>query len=333
LESPLAILFDDVGDIVGSKTLDRVLTSETVNGRILGKTKRIGEVPWNTVIAATGNNMSFKSDMGRRILICSLESADEHPEERSDFKRKDLTAYVQQNRAELVVSALTILRSFVCANKPYSGRTVGSYGAFCKLICGAITFAGLPNPLETIQEVRKRDTGNDTLSMLVKGLELAAGNEGLTSREILNILNDEALATPDGKENLGRELLREAFGELMDKPTTGKIGNKLKGFANRICGGKTIVAKPYRSHLKKWLVTSTSTPVDVKMLDAEADLLDGCSDHYGICEVCLKPLTGSPTEDGFINRRCASCDKDYPCVPMTTPKVESNPPESQGKFI
>ena len=67
------------GDLMGTPALDMVITSGDnstygkIADRVLGVTG-IAEAPWTCVIAATGNNLRVRGDMGGRTVLCKLET-------------------------------------------------------------------------------------------------------------------------------------------------------------------------------------------------------------------------------------------------------------------
>ena len=73
------------GDLMGTPALDMVITSGdnskygTVADRILGITG-IAEAPFTCVVAATGNNLRVRGDMGGRTVLCKLETHHVDPE-------------------------------------------------------------------------------------------------------------------------------------------------------------------------------------------------------------------------------------------------------------
>jgi hypothetical protein len=71
------------------------------------------------VWAATGNNVQLSGDgIARRVTYVRLESPEENPEDRTDFRIKDLRGHVREHRAELLGAALTILRGYCAADRP-----------------------------------------------------------------------------------------------------------------------------------------------------------------------------------------------------------------------
>ena len=136
-----AILFDnaETGAAIGGPALDQAITASSIRGRILGQTRMV-TMPWHAVVFVTANNLHVAGDAQRRSILCRLETRAERPEERSGFRIPDLLAHVRENRAALLVDALTILRAYLVAGKPkpVGFRPLGGFGAWSDLVRGAV---------------------------------------------------------------------------------------------------------------------------------------------------------------------------------------------------
>lgn len=305
IEAKAAVLLDNAAAMVGCSSLDAALTSDTWSDRILGKSETTGELPWRTVLIATGNNLSFAADTARRVVLCSLKCDDEAPEDRTGFKYSNVEQFAKDNRARLVVAALTILRAFVVADKPYDGKRLGSFESWSETICGAVVFAGLPNPLETVSVVREQDNSGAVFRGLLNGLAEVADKDGLTSREILDGINS------DGS---GFGTLRDVFGGITDKLSGRRIGNELKKYLERVSDGRRIVKAPGRAGVTRWTVETIANATEAEA-DSEPEAMPEPSNPVGQCDQCGEALTATPTTCGrYINRYCEACDLDHACI-------------------
>jgi hypothetical protein len=113
-----AVLLDNIASTLGSSSLDAALTGTTWTDRVLGKSETTGTLPLTTVWIATGNNVVLGADTARRALYCRLETLEEHPEDREDFRQRDLLSWVRSHRKRLAVAAVTILRAYFAAGRP-----------------------------------------------------------------------------------------------------------------------------------------------------------------------------------------------------------------------
>lgn len=121
------VLIDNVTRPFGGSALDAATTATLWSDRLLG-TNTLLTVPLRTIWLATGNNISFKGDMARRVLSIRLETDLETPETRTDFAHPDLLGWIKAQRSRLVSSALTILRAYALAGWPDVG--IGTHGSF-----------------------------------------------------------------------------------------------------------------------------------------------------------------------------------------------------------
>ena len=286
-----SLLFDNVTAAVGCDSLDAVLTGPTWEDRILGKSESTGELKWRTVLVATGNNMAFAGDFARRVVLCSLNCADENPEDRTGFVHSDVEQFAKDDRARLVVASLTLLRAFFATGKPYDGKRLGSFETWSETICGAVVFAGMPNPLETVSIVREQDNSGAVFRGLLNGLAEVASKDGLTSREILEGI--------DG-DSSGFETLRDVLGVIADKLTTRRIGNQFSKYCGRVADGRRIVKVAGRAGVVRWSVEQVASAAEV---ETETDP----ENTVGKCKKCGHPLTARPTGEGWFNRDCDSC--------------------------
>ena len=94
------------GDPLGTPALDGALTSGEderfgyIGDRVLKETRHT-EVPWLCVVMATGNNLSVVGDMGRRAVLCRLESPLQDPEIRQFKHHPKLLLHVRQKSPRL----------------------------------------------------------------------------------------------------------------------------------------------------------------------------------------------------------------------------------------
>src|SRR5207247_6358523 len=124
------VLLDNLSGVLGSDTLAAALTSTTWSDRMLG-VSTIVEAPLHTVWLFTGNNLSFKKTLGRRMVPIYLDARVEHPEDRHDFVVPDLLSWVLMARPALVSATLTVLRFHSVGGRPrHEGPRMGSFEAW-----------------------------------------------------------------------------------------------------------------------------------------------------------------------------------------------------------
>ena len=260
LEGWPVVLFDNVEKALGGAALDAALTGTTWQDRILGESRTTGLLPLTTVWMATGNNLQLSSDTARRVLMARLESPEENPEDRTDFRHADLKTYVRSERPRLAAAGLTILRAYFAAGLPEMKIPPwGSFEAWSRLIRHAVVWAGQPDPWQARETIRDADQSADLIRLIHRGIEEAdKENRGLTCAEMVRISNS---ATSEyGTED---PTLRMAVEELCEgkKVDARRIGYGLRKFKGRVCAGKRLRSRDSHGNVKRWFVESVKNPL------------------------------------------------------------------------
>jgi len=253
LEGWPAILFDNVAATLGGASLDAALTATTWQDRVLGESRSTGLLPLTTVWIATGNNVDLSADTARRTLLARLESLDEHPEDRTEFRHDDLKAWTRQNRDRLAVAGLTMLRAWFAAGCPDAGLTPwGSFEAWSNLVRNVIVFAGQADPCGNRDVVRDADRSAELLRLIHSGIDEAdVSGDGLTTAEMASMLSH-----PVGQDAVdGCPVLRAAISELCGaKFDSRKIGYGLRRYRGRVCAGRRLECRDGHGGVKRWFI-------------------------------------------------------------------------------
>ena len=251
-----SVLFDNLDVQLGGAALDAAITSATWSDRILGQSRMTGDLPMRTVWSATGNNMAFGSDVGRRVLPIRLQSPLETPENRTGFKHPDLLSWIDGQRPSLAVAALMILRAYFVAGCPVQSKgDWGSFESWSAIIRGAIVWAGGADPLPTRATALAGDDTAALLGKLIAGIEQAdQSGFGLTTKEIQR--KTFGSESDDDKY----EALAEAVFEICGEHFNGRqFGRRVRGFVGRVHGGKFIEDDSAGGGVKRWRVRSAES--------------------------------------------------------------------------
>ena len=246
-----SVLFDNLDGQLGSSALDAAITSSTWCDRVLGQSRMTGDLAIRTVWTATGNNLSFGSDMARRVLPIRLQSHLEMPEDRSGFVHSDLISWIRANRASLAVAALTVLRAYFTAECPL--QPAGEWGSFeewSAIIRGAIVWAGGTDPLSTRVTATSDDDSATLLKKLILGIEQADPSKaGLTTKEIARLTLEREVAAVDN------EALFEAVSEICGDRFNGrKFGHRVAKLSRRVWNGRYIEGDSAGGGVKRWRI-------------------------------------------------------------------------------
>jgi putative DNA primase/helicase len=266
------VLFDNLstGGNLGSPSLDAALTGSSYAGRILGETAWASDIPFTTIMYASGNNLQLIGDITGRVVFTRMESRVDRPEERADFRVPDLLGHVRATRGELAVAALTILRGFVVAGRPAPNPPLpplGEYAAWSALVRHAVHWATGLDPCATRELARSCDRLAQSLPALLVGwhrLCAAEGKSGLTTSEAIDALT----ANPQGHAALHAILAEQSRDGKLPPPQ--KLGNYLGRIRGRVCKGWAIKAKTVHG-ANSWTVTKIDPAApDITEIDAEA---------------------------------------------------------------
>ena len=186
LEGVQVVLIDNVEKPLGSASLAAALTAEIWSDRLLGLSKTI-TVPLRAVWMCTGNNLTFKGDLGRRVVPCDLDAQREHPEDRTGFKQPELRKYVLRERPRLVTAGLTILRAFPEAGRPKHGKPLkGSFEDWDRLIRAALIWVADEDPLAGCERIRANDDADlQALRQCLTVWSQSFGREALTAAQVV----------------------------------------------------------------------------------------------------------------------------------------------------
>jgi putative DNA primase/helicase len=194
------------GDLICS-----LLTQERVSPRILGMSKT-PSISTGAFVAANGNNLIIRGDLVRRTMLCRIDAKVEQPETRV-FTSGDPVESAMAKRAELVVDALTILRAYEVAGRPkQSGHAspLGSFECWSDLVRDALIWLGEADPVESMNQLRKRDPILEAVRAVMGQWRETFGNQSVTAAEVIrtatkmrqNIYEGLELEHPDFRDAL-----------------------------------------------------------------------------------------------------------------------------------
>ncbi len=249
------VLIDNVLGTFGGATTNAITTSRTFEDRVLGRSTTISCENLTTWFI-TGNNVTLAADTPERCLHIRLHCEDESPNLRAGFRYADLFAVVKARRAELLSSALVILKAFIRAGMPNQGlKPWGSFESWSALVRGALVHAGMPDPAVTRHELEANaDVETDLKAMLVAGIE-----ELQTAREIVGGLRasdilDMVKSTPVDVAPTLRAALVEIATVPSMLPDPKTLSRHLREAKGRNFRGLVLRCRPDRKAAHTWRV-------------------------------------------------------------------------------
>jgi len=246
-------LFDNLSGKFGNAVLDAALTATAWKDRALG-VNRMVEAPLYVTWYATGNNVAIGADTARRVCHIRLESPEERPEERRDFRHPNLLAWIGEQRKRLLASALTILRAYFVAGCPDQRLPAwGSYENWSAVVRAAVVWIGMPDPGETRLLLQDRaDVNAESMVVLLACWEkMDPERRGLTAAEVIDRLYKQLPGLPE--EGCHADA-KAALESLLGKPDARQLGNRLRSFRRRIFQGRFIDWAGESQRAKRWAV-------------------------------------------------------------------------------
>jgi len=239
LQGETVISLDNCTDTLQGAFLCQMLTQTRVQIRRLGHSQNV-EVPTNSLMLSTGNNLTFAEDMTRRVLLCTLNPKVERPEERQ-FE-KDALVEALNHRAELVAAGLTVLKAFIFAGRPKSAKVLGSYADWSNLVRSALVWLGEPDPCDTMTKVRDNDPLLAKNLALLHEIDAEFRGEKFLVSELISRGSDRE-STTSGGFKFRNEGLHQALAEFSggkDTLNSISIGKALGRLTDRIIEGVTL---------------------------------------------------------------------------------------------
>lgn len=147
----------DEAHVIQGRALARAVTSLTYSDRVLG-VSTMAEFPNSITWVALGNNVQVNGDLSRRVYRIRLAPTVANPQDRdvAGYRHPDLKGWTVEHRAELLVAALTLVRSWFTGGQVINlnGRRFGSFEPWGGMVGGILDNAGVPGFLDTLVEWR-----------------------------------------------------------------------------------------------------------------------------------------------------------------------------------
>jgi hypothetical protein len=146
------VLVDNINRALDSAALSSALTSNIWSDRLLGANEMVN-VPVRCAWVFTANNPVFSTEIARRSIRVRIDPKVDRPFLREGFRHPDLNAWVTDHRGELIWANLVLIKSWVNAGRPsFSGRTLGSYEVWSRVIGGILEHVGISGFLANAME-------------------------------------------------------------------------------------------------------------------------------------------------------------------------------------
>lgn len=241
---PLAVLDNIEGDFA-SADLAAALTADVVQGRLLGESRMVS-APWRAVVVATGNNLTIRGDLTRRMVLTRLDAGVEAPDEREGWEHADLLRHVREHRPALATAGLTILRAHAVAGRPRPGGIsppLGSFEEWDRVVRAAVVWVSGADPLARRAEQRAADPEREAHAIMLAAWAALFGARGVLAQEVANEATADA-AGYEPEKAAARADLRMALEALCARGeiTTRSVAYVLRGLRGRRVDGAVLVS-------------------------------------------------------------------------------------------
>jgi putative DNA primase/helicase len=234
------ILIDNCTLPLEGDFLCSMLTQESVRPRILGKSEAPA-LPANTAIFATGNNLTAKGDMTRRMLRSTIDPRHERPETRQFDS--DPVEDARRDRMKYLTAALTILRGYIVAGQPELSIPLGSFEQW-NMVRDALLWLGEPDPCATMTDVAADDPEKEKLGAVLHHWSEVVGCRRISTKVLLDV----SVAKP----GLDAALKAVAPSNRGDSISPDRLGKYLSRNAKRIVAGRRLVQDGKVDGYRQW---------------------------------------------------------------------------------
>jgi len=305
LEGVPIIVIDNLEQPLASDALCSILTEPVFSDRLLG-VSRTASVPTNTLLLATGNNLTLEGDLTTRALVCALDPQCEHPEER----RFDVNLHevVPARRGELVAAALTIPLAYLAAGVPPQGMApFGRFEAWSRWCRDPLAWLDMTDPCASRQRIEARDPVRGILRPLLTTWHAAIGETVHTLADVvaLTTVPQERSDGTAGAARPGDRLLElrkalEAVAAQGREINTRRLGNFIAKHERRVEAGMRFERAGDRSGVALWRVVT----------------VDGIVGYDGFVGSDDTPTRESQTTNiDTSNKQCGANPRNHPNPP------------------
>lgn len=197
-EGIAAIVWDNVMGVFDSASFAAALTSADYTDRILGKSQTASS-PTRAMMLMTGNNLTFKGDMTRRVLNCRIDPNTERPHDRTFAV--DPLKYVLEHRHSMIADCLTILRGGVTHAQDVKTGRLASFEDWSDLVRNAVVWIGTViapgeygDPVGAINTSLASDPDREAWGELLSALYYSFESEDFEAVDVVRLMGTSCSA-------------------------------------------------------------------------------------------------------------------------------------------
>lgn len=247
------LVLDNLTGTFSSDALCAWLTSEVFQDRVLGVSETVS-VPTRMLVMLTGNNLTLRGDLCRRVLTCRIDPGVEAPWRRGFAL--DPAEYCREHRLEMVAAALTVIKAGITVGPKPTDR-LASFEVWSDTIRRAVLLVrdrglmDVEDPVESIAAAYESDPETCKLTALLTAWHAVFADVPTTLADAASRVQFVA-DTEDPHHDL-KLALDEIAGEG-GRVNTRKLGHWLKRMSGRICSGLRFERGSLRDGNLTWCV-------------------------------------------------------------------------------
>jgi putative DNA primase/helicase len=246
------ISIDNVMQTLSSPLLCQAVERPLLQVRPLGKSD-IETIESYATFFATGNNLIIAGDLVRRSLRAVLDAGVERPETR-EF-RFDPIARVMRDRGRYIAAVLTIIRAYRVVGGRAELAPFQGFNEWSRYVREPLVWLGLPDPVDSMTEVRDSDPRRRQLHGLVTAWEAAFGDERVTAADVVAAVKDSTTGGEPSSEAVElRDALLVVAGEKGGAVSQFRLGKYLAYHKGKIADGKRFLDDGLRRGVVRWYV-------------------------------------------------------------------------------
>lgn len=225
------LVVDNATGIFGDAEISQAITAGKLSGRILGASQLLS-LPWRCLMVVTGNQLTFRRDLARRLMLCDLRCDMERPEARS-FELDDLLGHLSANRPRLLGSLLALAVGFARSRVEIDLEPYGGFEGWSRTARLAATWATSIDPCENRGRLQDDDSDLESLRDVLRVWWQDIGGQPMLAGDIAYH---------------AKQPLRQALLGMMTprsrRWSSQAIGLALTGIAGRVSLGLKIHRRP-----------------------------------------------------------------------------------------
>ncbi len=251
------ISLDNCETPIGGAMLCQAVSEPYLSVRVFGKTE-LKKITNTAMYFATGNNLTFTGDIVRRALRCKIDAQCERPEDRK-FKTTRPDIAMRENRVEIVMAGLIVLRAFFAAGCPSRTEPVGTFEKWSTTVRDCLIWLGEPDPWFSTETIRNEDPQIENNIAALHVWHDSFGTDKKTSKVVMDAVNAKTESTMGSLPKFVNSALRDALQVVTNNDLNSRcIGNWLSSIKDRPIGGFIAVQAGKLDGNMQWRVHTTA---------------------------------------------------------------------------